>query len=91
MTKKVKTHVTLPANVLKTLDELAGKRGRSRFITEAAEEKIAREKFLKALAESAGAWKDKNHPELSSTEDINRYVRKMREQSTQRLKRIYHE
>ena len=91
MSKKVKAHITLPANILETIDRLAGKRGRSKFMTEAAEEKIDKEKFLEALKESAGAWKDENHPELSSIKDIDRYVRKMREGTIQRFKRIYHE
>ena len=91
MLKKVKAHITLPKNILETIDKLAGKRGRSKFMKEAAEEKIDRERFLKALKESVGAWKDKNHPELSSIKDIHRYVRKMREESNKRLKRIYHE
>ena len=91
MSKKVKTHITLPKDILEAIDKLAGKRGRSKFMKEAAEEKIAREKFLKALKESAGAWKDENHPELSSMKDIHRYVRKIREESSKRLKRIYHE
>jgi len=90
MSQKVKAHITLPANILVAIDRLAGKRGRSKFITEAVEEKIAKEKFLKALKDSAGAWKDENHPELSSLKDINRYVRKMREETAQRFRKIYH-
>mgnify|MGYP001139753702 CR=1 FL=1 len=43
MSKKVKTYITLPADILQTIDRLAGKRGRSKFMTEAAEEKIAKE------------------------------------------------
>lgn len=88
MLKKVKAHITLPKDVLETIDKLAGKRGRSKFMKEAAEEKIARERFLKALKESAGAWKDENHPELFSIKDIHKCIREMREESGQRLKRI---
>lgn len=91
MSKKVKAHITLPANILVTIDRLTGKRGRSKFMVEAAEEKIAKEKFLKALKGSAGAWKDENHPKLSSIKNINRLVRAMREETAQRLKRLYHE
>ncbi len=91
MSKKVKAHITLPANILVTIDRLAGKRGRSKFMAKAAEEKIVKEKFLKALKDSAGAWKDENHPELSSIKDINRYVREMREETAQRPRKIYYE
>lgn len=91
MSKKTKAHITLPADILKMVDKLAGKRGRSKFMTKAAEEKIAREKFLRALKGSAGAWRDENHPELSSREDIAKYVREIRKETAQRLKRVYHE
>lgn len=91
MAKKVKTHITLPEDTLLTIDKLAGKRGRSKFIAEAAQEKIDRERFLKALNESAGAWKDENHPELATTEEITTHVSKIREESTRKLKGIYHE
>ena len=91
MANKVKAHLVFPVELLETIDKLVGKRKRSKFMTGAAKEKIAREKFLKALQETAGSWKDENHPELSSLEDINKYVEEIREGSEKRFREIYHE
>lgn len=37
-----------------------------------------------ALSESAGAWSDKDHPDLMSVEEVNQYVRQLREVSMPR-------
>lgn len=37
-----------------------------------------------ALSESAGAWSDEDHPDLMSVEDVNQYVRQLREASMPR-------
>lgn len=91
MANKVKAHLVFPVELLETIDKLVGKRKRSKFMTEAAKEKIAREKFLKALQEAAGSWKDDNHPELSYLMDINKYVEEIREGSEKRFREIHHE
>lgn len=39
-TEKVKTHVVFPANLLKAIDKTVGGRKRSKFIVEAAKEKL---------------------------------------------------
>ncbi|GAH31013.1 unnamed protein product [marine sediment metagenome] len=88
---KIKVHLTFPPEIITEIDDLVGRRGRSKFAAEAAKEKIAREKFSKALKECAGAWKIDNHPELSSTKNVIKFVGKIREDSKERLKRIYNE
>jgi hypothetical protein len=47
--------------MLARLDERVPARGRSRFILEAIEERLAIEEQLVALDEAAGAWSDENH------------------------------
>lgn len=61
---KTKAHLVIPHEVLEEVDRIASKRKRSLYITEATEEKLERERFLKALDETTGAWTDKNHHEL---------------------------
>jgi hypothetical protein len=61
---KVKAHLVIPKEILEEVDQIAGKRGRSLFIAEAALEKLERERFLKILEETRGAWVDKRHPDL---------------------------
>ena len=56
---------------------------------EAAKEKIARERFLKALNEAAGAWTDEDHPDLNTNEDIRIYLDRVRNSYQERIKGIY--
>jgi len=74
---------------LQTIDQLVGKRKRSKFVVEAAKEKIARERFLKALNEAAGAWTDEDHPDLNTNEDIRIYLDRVRNSYQERIKGIY--
>lgn len=62
--------------VLEGIDELAGKRGRSKFIREALESEVIRRKFLKALKICSGAWDKVKHPELKM--GVGKYVKKLR-------------
>jgi len=78
MSSKSKTHLVFPTELLWTIDQLVGKRKRSKFVVQATKEKIARERFLKALDEAAGAWTDDNHPDLRTNEDIWRYLERAR-------------
>lgn len=89
MSNKNKTHLVFPTELLQTIDQLVGKRKRSKFVVEAAREKIARERFLKALNEAAGAWTDENHPDLNTNEDIRRYLDRVRNSYQERIKGIY--
>ena len=81
-----RTHVVVPEDLLKEIDKLLGKRKRSWFIAEAAKKEIRRLKFLKALKETAGAWKDEDHPELKR--GVDSWVRSLRDQDEKRLKEI---
>ena len=59
-----RTHIVLAEQLVKEIDSLVGSRQRSSFISEAAEKELMRLRQLKALKAAAGAWKDKDHPEL---------------------------
>lgn len=88
---KTKAHLVLPREILEEVDRIAGKRKRSLFIAEATREKLQRERFLRTLEETQGAWKDKNHPELRTTRDIEQFVSDKRQSYRKRLKRIPNE
>ena len=79
MSNKTRTHIVFPAELLDAVDRLVGSRGRSKFLVEAAREKVSREEFLKALEEASGAWTDENHPELNTEADVTRYIKELRE------------
>jgi hypothetical protein len=90
-TMKSKAHLVIPEEILAEVDRIAGKRRRSLFIAEATREKLERERFLKVLEETKGAWTDKNHPDLKTDMDVEQYVRGKRQSYRSRIKRIINE
>ncbi len=81
---KSKAHLVIPAEILDEVDKIAGKRKRSLFIAEATREKLEKERFIKILEETHGAWTDRNHPELRTNKDMERYVRDKRQSHRKR-------
>lgn len=47
-------------------------------------ETTTRMQLQAALSESAGAWSDEDYPDLMSVEDVNQYVRQLREAGYER-------
>ena len=80
-----RTHVVLSDQLVKDIDHLVGNRQRSSFLTQAAEKELMRLRQLKALDELV-TWKDKDHPELK--QGAAKYVRKLRREYDQRLKKV---
>ena len=83
--KTTRTNIVFPTDVLEEISSVAGKRQRSRFVVEAVKEKLERVKIKKALEKSAGAWSDKNHPDLKTQEDINRFLKTIRLSTNKRI------
>jgi Arc/MetJ-type ribon-helix-helix transcriptional regulator len=78
-------HIVIPEPLVSEIDRLVGKRGRSEFLTQAAEKELRRLQQIRALENLVGAWKDKDHPELKR--GATRWVKALRRQSDQRLHR----
>ncbi len=78
-----RTHIVIPELLVTAIDRLVGKRGRSEFLTQAAEKELRRLQQIRALENVTGAWKDKNHPELKG--GASPWVKKLRKESDQRL------
>jgi hypothetical protein len=68
----------LPEELVRDIDSLVGKRGRSEFLTEIATQEVKRRKLLKLLSEPGPVWKDEDHPELK--DGASARVRKMRQE-----------
>jgi hypothetical protein len=68
---------------VKDIDTLVGSRQRSSFLTQAAERELMRLRQLKALDAAAGAWKDKDHPELK--QGSAKWVKELRGENERRL------
>jgi hypothetical protein len=81
-----RTHIVIPDRLAQEIDTLVGKRARSSFLTEAAWKEVRRLRMLKALEEAAGAWNDKDHPELKG--GAAKYVAKIRKQDEKRFRRV---
>ena len=81
-----RTHVIIPEQLVKDIDRLVGSRQRSSFLTEAAEEKLMRYRQIAAIKAAAGAWKDKDHPELK--QGAAKWVARMRRQDERRFKKV---
>lgn len=83
-----RTHIVIPEPLVSEIDRLVGKRGRSEFLTQAAEKELRRLQQIKALEGAAGAWKDKDHPELRG--GTLQWVRGLRKESERRFHRSSH-
>jgi len=86
MAEKKRTHVVVPKELMEEIDRLSGKRKRSWFITQAVRKEIQRLNFLTAVKETAGAWKDEDHPEFKK--GVDNWVRSLREEDENRLKEM---
>jgi hypothetical protein len=81
-----RTHIVIPQHLALEIDALVGKRGRSAFLTQAAEKELMRLRQIRALEGAAGAWKDKDHPELR--QGAARWVKKLRAEYDRRFEKI---
>ncbi len=73
-----RTHVVLADEVIGAIDTRVGERGRSRFLEDAAREKLERLELEEALASTAGILKGKDYPEFKDQDSINEWVRAQR-------------
>jgi Arc/MetJ-type ribon-helix-helix transcriptional regulator len=81
-----RTRIVISDQLVAQIDTLVGKRGRSKFLTLAAEKELMRLRQIRALQAAAGTWKDKDHPELK--QGASKWVKKLRQDYDRRLKRI---
>jgi len=82
-----RTHITLPEEVRTDLDRLVEKLSRSRFIAEAVRKALLIARQKEALRLAAGAWKDKDHPELKA--GAAAWVKKLRRESEERFEKQF--
>jgi hypothetical protein len=81
-----RTHVVLPELLTARIDIIVGKRGRSKFLAQAAEKELMRLSQLKALEAAAGSWKDPDHPELKH--GAAKWVDKLRREDEERFQKV---
>jgi hypothetical protein len=81
-----RTHIVLPEQLTARIDIIVGKRGRSKFLAQAAEKELMRLGQLKALEAAAGSWKDPDHPELKH--GAAKWVDKLRREDEERFEKV---
>jgi hypothetical protein len=70
--------VTFPRQLLEELDAVVPTGTRNDVIVEATAAYLRRINVLAALRETQGAWRDEDHPELVTPEDVNRWLASLR-------------
>lgn len=76
-----RTHVVLDDQVLDAIDRVAGKRGRSRFLEDAAREKLDRLELERTLLGTAGRVDGSKHAEWADGRAAAKWVRAVRAES----------
>jgi predicted transcriptional regulator len=74
----VRTNLLLPKELVDRVDEVAGARGRSRYVAAALEKQLRRDLWYAAAQATAGAWAD--HPLFPTDESVVEWVRALRAQ-----------
>ncbi len=73
-----RVRVLLGDELLKAIDDKVGQRGRSRFLEEAAREKLERIELEDAVRTGAGVLEDEDYPHWLDTASVQEWVRASR-------------
>ena len=80
--RRVPVNMSLPEDLVRQLDEVAGPRSRSAFTEEALRRAIKRERLRLAIEQTAGSLKAEDYPHWRTSEDVVRWVEEMRAEVT---------
>ena len=75
-----RTNLTLPEELLHQVDEMAGPRGRSRYVAEAVAHRVKRDRLGRAIRDTAGIMV--GTPGWMSPDEVLQWVRDLREEET---------
>ena len=75
-----RTNLTLPEELLREVDELAGPRGRSRYVAEAVAQRVKRDRLGKAIRETAGVLA--GTPYAMTPDEVLAWVQDLRSEET---------
>jgi metal-responsive CopG/Arc/MetJ family transcriptional regulator len=82
-----RAHVVMPSELLREIDALVGRRGRSQFLEEAAAERLQRLRRVAAF-ERAIATPTQGIPEWETRESTEKLLRELRQGWEERLQQI---
>ncbi len=72
----VRTNLMLPEELVEAIDEVAGPRGRSRYVAEVLARQVRRDRWYADAKATAGAWKD--HPLFPTSDSVVEWIREGR-------------
>ncbi len=73
-TVKERMNLYITKSLMDDLRRAIPARERTRFVEEILARELRRLKLREAIKNAYGAWKDDDHPELATFEDVNRWV-----------------
>jgi hypothetical protein len=79
---KERMNLYITKSIMDDLKKAVPARERTRFVEDILARELRRRKLLDAIEKAYGAWKDEDHPELKTFEDINRWVADGRKRAT---------
>lgn len=80
--RRIPVNLSLPEDLVRALDEVAGPRKRSAFTEDALRRAIKREQFRIAAEEVAGSLEAEDYPYWRTSDDVVEWVRMMRAEET---------
>ena len=75
-----RTNLTLPQDLVREVDEVAGPRGRSRYVAEAVTQRLKRDRLRRAVDASAGVFR--GTPQEQSREQTSAWIDQLRAEET---------
>ncbi len=75
-----RTNLTLPEDLLREVDAMAGPRGRSRYVAEAVAQRVRRDKLGQAIRDSAGILA--GSPDAMTRRQVSAWVARLRSETT---------
>lgn len=75
---KVRMNLYITKAVADELRRLVPARERTKFVEEVLARELRRARLKEVLARTAGAWKDEDHPDMMTFEDVNRWLEETR-------------
>jgi len=75
---KERMNLYITKSVADELRRLIPARERTRFVEEVLARELRRARLKEVLTKTAGAWKDEDHPDILTFEDVNRWIEENR-------------
>ncbi|MFZ5923344.1 MAG: hypothetical protein ACOYY3_20035 [Chloroflexota bacterium] len=82
---KERMNLYITKSVMDELRRTIPARERTRFVEEVLARELRRRKLREAIEKSYGAWKDEDHPDMLTPEDMDRWIEEQRKLGTRDL------